>query len=53
MTEAVYIAIISNVTTIIVVILSRVMSHREHRQTAAQVADTNEKVKAIINGQSS
>lgn len=53
MTEAVQIALIANVTTIIVVILSRLWSHVEHRKTAEKVDDTNQKVTKvakIING---
>lgn len=50
MSDAVLIAIISNLTTIAVVVLSRIWSHREHRQTEATVTDTNEKVTALTNG---
>lgn len=50
MTEAVAIALITNVTTIVIVVISRFWSHREHKQTAATVTDTNEKVTALANG---
>lgn len=50
MSDAVLIAIITNLTTIAVVILSRIWSHREHEQTEATVADTNEKVTSMVNG---
>lgn len=50
MTEAVQIALITNVTVIIVAFLSRYWSHLEHRETAAKVEDTNQKVTAIVNG---
>lgn len=50
MTEAVAIALITNITTIIVVVFCRVLSHREHKGTAVAVADTNEKVTAMVNG---
>ena len=50
MTEAVVIALISNITTIIVVVFCRLWSNREHRQSQATVVDTNEKVTAMANG---
>lgn len=43
MTEGVWIAIISNATTIIVVVLSRLWSHREHQKT-------ERKVNVLMNG---
>jgi len=49
-TEAVIVAIISNATTILVVVLSRLWSHLEHRQTEQTVTDTNEKVTGLVNG---
>lgn len=50
MSDAVLIAIITNLTTIAVVVVSRVLSHFEHKETAAKVSDTNEKVTALTNG---
>ena len=50
MSDAVLIALITNATTIAVVVLSRFWSHREHKQTEATVTDTNEKVTAMANG---
>lgn len=50
MTEAVAIALITNLTTIVIVVVSRILSHREHKGTATTVADTNEKVTAMVNG---
>lgn len=50
MSDAVLIALITNATTIIVVIFCRVLSHREHRSTTATVNDTNDKVTALANG---
>lgn len=37
MTEGVWIAVISNATTILVVLLGRWISHREHRKTEKKV----------------
>lgn len=51
MSETVAVALITNVTIIIVALLSRLWSHREHRDTAAKVSDTNKKVTQIVNGQ--
>lgn len=50
MTEAVQVALITNVTIIIVAIVSRWLSSKEHKETAKKVADTNKKVTAIVNG---
>lgn len=50
MSDAVLIALITNLTTIIVVVVCRVLSHREHNDTTAMVNDTNEKVTALANG---
>lgn len=50
MSDAVLIALITNLTTIIVVVICRVISHREHESTTAMVSDTNEKVTAMANG---
>ena len=50
MSDAVLIALLSNLTTIIVVVGSRWISHREHKQTEATVNDTNTKVTAMTNG---
>ena len=52
MTEAVQIALITNVTVIIVAFLSRYWSHLEHKKTEEKVADTNQKVTTILNGAS-
>jgi hypothetical protein len=49
-TEPVAIALISNITTIIVVVFCRVWSNREHRQNQAVVTDTNDKVSSLMNG---
>ena len=50
MTEAVVIALISNVTTIIVVVFCRLWSNREHRASQAVVTDTNDKISSLVNG---
>jgi hypothetical protein len=50
MTEAITIALISNVTTIIVVVFCRIWSNREHRENQAVVTDTNDKVSSLVNG---
>lgn len=52
MSDAVLIALITNATTIVVVIFCRILSHREHKITSVTVSDTNEKVTAIVNGRS-
>ena len=53
MTEAVQIALITNVTVIVVAFLSRLWSHKEHLKTEAKVLDTNKKVTTILNGAAS
>jgi len=50
MTEAIAIALISNVTTIIVVVFCRIWSNHEHRENQAVVTDTNDKVTSLVNG---
>jgi hypothetical protein len=49
-TEAVAIALITNVTTIIVVVFCRLWSNREH-QAGQRVANrTEDKIDALVNG---
>lgn len=47
MTDAVWIAVISNATTIIAIIVSRLLSHFEHRSTSSDVRE----IKRLVNGQ--
>lgn len=51
MSDSVLIALITNATTIIVVVFCRMLSHREHKDTQATASDTNEKVTTMMNGQ--
>lgn len=48
--DAVLIALITNLTTILVVIVSRVISHREHKKTEATGDRTERKVNRLLNG---
>lgn len=50
MSDTVAVALITNLTVIVVAFLSRLWSHLEHKKTEAKVTDTNEKVTAIVNG---
>lgn len=50
MSDAVIIAIITNATTILVVILSRLWSHAEHKATEATASRTEAKVDVLMNG---
>ena len=50
MTEAVAIALITNITTIFIVVFCRLWSNKEHRQNQATIEDTNEKVSSMVNG---
>jgi hypothetical protein len=50
MSEDVTIALISNVTTIIVVVFCRLWSNREHRANQTVVTDTNDKITSLVNG---
>ena len=50
MSDGVLIALITNLTIIVVALLSRWSSHREHRENQAVVTDTNEKISSMVNG---
>jgi hypothetical protein len=50
MSDAVLIALITNLTIIAVAFLSRLWSHVEHKQNQATIDDTNEKVTSMVNG---
>jgi len=50
MSDTVLIALITNLTVIIVAVVSRMSSHLEHRKTEATVNDTNEKITSMVNG---
>lgn len=47
MTETIWVALISNCTTIIVVLISRLWSHKEHRRTEATI----HQLKQAVNGE--
>ena len=51
MTEAVAIALITNVTTIVIVVFCRLWSNREHRQGQKAANRVEGKVDALANGQ--
>jgi hypothetical protein len=53
MTEAVAIALISNLTTIVIVVFCRLWSNREHRQGQVTANRVEDKVDALTNGKTS
>ena len=50
MSEAVAIALITNVTTIIIVVFCRLWSNREHRAGQQVAHRVEDKVDALVNG---
>lgn len=50
MSDAVLIALITNLTTIVVVVFCRLWSNREHRQGQVVASRVEEKVDALVNG---
>lgn len=50
MTEAVAIALITNITTIVIVVVSRLWSNREHRQGQKVASRVEDKVDILVNG---
>jgi len=50
MTEAVAIALITNITTIVIVVFCRLWSNREHRAGQVTANRVEDKVDALANG---
>ena len=50
MTEAVAIALITNITTIVIVVFCRLWSNKEHREGQAVANRVEDKVDALANG---
>lgn len=50
MTEAIAIALITNITTIVIVVFCRLWSNKEHREGQKVAIRVEDKVDALVNG---